>query len=492
MLNASQGESRMETTLSSSHVCQHWRNIILSSHSLWGRLVISTPKRKRDCIEEIILRSGSSPLWVEAVLDDTIPEFTTILGRHWGRIERLEMNGAAIHLIQEHHISALWEVLHRPAPLLRSFSFINTDHARSSIQNRGPLFAFDAPLLRTLVTNVIILPNSCPLFPHLRTLSWRLYGTLQEMFHCLKNLRFVECIVLRRTMMTEIVDRKILDDLPRISLPHLTSLNMSFSALEPFVALFDRITVAPTGCIGDIRMEIRSRGEALNNCLRELGHSLAKFVRNYVKHQSQRSKPHSLKIRVRNDQFDFNLDSGASEIRTSWRNYQGRHRAPSSRYLKLFFAAYITPNLSHITHLNIQPSTTCLENRYFKHFLYFLSYSSLSSSVTHLVTPIGFFRLLYQHNIQKHEGTLPSFDELYIEYLFPKLHTLHVKIPMLSTPLFFDLGLTSDWHILLHFLRTRKAAARGPSVLRIKDSVKEMPYFCDLLGEIPSLEIIWE
>jgi len=490
-LNASQGSSRLEITLASSQVCQEWRNIILGSSTLWGRLVLLTPSKKQEWLEEILKRSGCSPLWVEALLGDTIEQLTSVADNYWERIELLDISGTAIRL--SYHEEDLLKVLSRPAPFLRSFSLINADHnmRRSiSFQNHESLFALDAPLLRSLVTDVIVLPHQSALFSNLRELSWRLYGTIREMLNCLRNMPNIETLTLKRTIMEEIIDRNVLDDLPLISLPRLTQLSMMLSSLEAFVALFDRITSSSTGCVSNVNCYIWSQYEDLTSCLLQMGGPLAKIIANHIKIQKD---SHFLDLWIWNHKFFFMLDS-SSQIKFYWKDY-GFDNAPPPESLSLFFQAFKTVNLSHITHLKVMHGLNFYTPRYFSFFLPLLS--STLSSITHLETNVVFFRLLYFQYMQDQDCAFVPFDHFDCAFPFPNLQNLQIKLSLHSGPAVRDrLGVQLDGHIFLHFLRTQKALGRGPSVLCVQalplnGTHLDNMYYRQLLEEIDGLEVVW-
>ncbi|KAF9539495.1 hypothetical protein CPC08DRAFT_717434 [Agrocybe pediades] len=94
-------KQRIRNTLAASHVSRAWRNLLLGSSYIWGRLIYVHHQQKDREVEmmyEILRRSRKSSLRVHAVLrirrkGGKYKDFlANVLSEHWPRIERLEMN----------------------------------------------------------------------------------------------------------------------------------------------------------------------------------------------------------------------------------------------------------------------------------------------------------------------------------------------------------------------------------------------------------------
>jgi len=99
------------TLLSSSLVCQLWRQIVLNAPALWGRVVNLDRLRwvYREWWDELLRRTGNATLHVKAhtIRKTDSPEFAflkRILEDHWDRIQVLEIE--VPYPIMEHLIPA--------------------------------------------------------------------------------------------------------------------------------------------------------------------------------------------------------------------------------------------------------------------------------------------------------------------------------------------------------------------------------------------------
>ncbi|KAF9564285.1 hypothetical protein CPC08DRAFT_263893 [Agrocybe pediades] len=118
----------LTTTIASSHVCRQWRQIILSSSQMWGRLFVVDGTYNRCCMEEVLTRSKVSPLWVygyvvygfmENYIEMDVTKekersafFLQTVERNWERVEVLTYQSA-------------WEGAHRKTELTSPWKFIN-------------------------------------------------------------------------------------------------------------------------------------------------------------------------------------------------------------------------------------------------------------------------------------------------------------------------------------------------------------------------------
>ncbi|KAF8874772.1 hypothetical protein CPB84DRAFT_560417 [Gymnopilus junonius] len=129
--------SALLDTRLASQVCRSWRDVALSSPSLWGRLIdleefSNEANRDHSWVEEILRRSGDSLLWIRAYgRGCSSPVFIELLAKHWHRIQRL--------------------VLHVPLKALSAFSESDCTPEIRQVFERWPsirLFADNVPFLR--------------------------------------------------------------------------------------------------------------------------------------------------------------------------------------------------------------------------------------------------------------------------------------------------------------------------------------------------------
>ncbi|KAF9525097.1 hypothetical protein CPB83DRAFT_860008 [Crepidotus variabilis] len=170
--------SPQRTTLNSSRVCQTWRQLLLESTTIWGRLfdfdLICLYPPLLDLLES---RSASSPLWVfgeeyvDLNTDDQPPESRKLtrnaimiwfLKHEWDRVQHL-----VVGYKSPQYAEKLLEVgMFKPSPALQHFEL------RGPIRtNDQALFANSAPSLRSYECTVFQLDFTTPWFRQLHTLS---------------------------------------------------------------------------------------------------------------------------------------------------------------------------------------------------------------------------------------------------------------------------------------------------------------------------------
>ncbi|CAA7270432.1 unnamed protein product [Cyclocybe aegerita] len=135
-----------------SQVCAVWRRIILSSTVLWGRVIDQDVLKcsRKERVEEITKRAGSSSLWVTVALTRGIERLLgPFLMDNWGRIELLEMSSQVdISSDRAYALdSKMRSILTKPTKRLRHFLLeLPFPHA-----TEYRLFSGDAPSLQRLV-----------------------------------------------------------------------------------------------------------------------------------------------------------------------------------------------------------------------------------------------------------------------------------------------------------------------------------------------------
>ncbi|KAF4613358.1 hypothetical protein D9613_010841 [Agrocybe pediades] len=138
-----------------SQVHRHWRSLILSSSSIWGRLIDMNALRRKtdDWMKEVVRRAGDALLWVYGEVGDSQRHhfLFDFLQENWRRVEMLVVTWTfwTLRLPSEDDTQLQrmkWAFLQEPAPCLRWFGL----SARVlNICKLLPehLFAGNAPLL---------------------------------------------------------------------------------------------------------------------------------------------------------------------------------------------------------------------------------------------------------------------------------------------------------------------------------------------------------
>ncbi|CAA7261040.1 unnamed protein product [Cyclocybe aegerita] len=142
------GPRALTVTLNVSHVCRFWRQAMLSSPSLWGRLIDLDYLilLKEEWKREIIRRTGTSLLHVKGDHTSNNPAFLPflayVLDVHWARIEILHVSA----YFENSYKGDLWSPIARPSKVLRTFR-VALGALEKPIQSSQTLFGNDAPNL---------------------------------------------------------------------------------------------------------------------------------------------------------------------------------------------------------------------------------------------------------------------------------------------------------------------------------------------------------
>ncbi|KAJ3503328.1 hypothetical protein NLJ89_g8484 [Agrocybe chaxingu] len=145
------GPRALTVTRNTSHVCSFWRQAMLSSPSLWGRLVDLDYLilLKKEWREEIMRRTGTSLLHVKNThttnwyIPTFLPFLAYVLDVHWARIEILDVST----YFEGDYKGDLWYPIARPSKALKAFR-VALGALQQPIQSGETLFGNDAPRLR--------------------------------------------------------------------------------------------------------------------------------------------------------------------------------------------------------------------------------------------------------------------------------------------------------------------------------------------------------
>ncbi|PPR01070.1 hypothetical protein CVT26_016017 [Gymnopilus dilepis] len=180
------GPPPLETIISMSRVCQAWRDVLLPSANIWGKVL------QVDCLApmgwkwraEIMRRTGTASLHIKGCIaqaardfesDSEAPGFGTeaftigLLRSTWSRVRRIEL------FLVSMACPLQWkEILALPAPRLESFKVNGIAH-RAGPEN---LFNGVAPFLRVMHTDYVGHNLNAPWAHQLHSLE--LWGTNQS------------------------------------------------------------------------------------------------------------------------------------------------------------------------------------------------------------------------------------------------------------------------------------------------------------------------
>ncbi|KAF4617377.1 hypothetical protein D9613_006216 [Agrocybe pediades] len=176
-------EGRLTTARYASQVCRKWRQLMLDSPSIWGRLIdtLELQVTSSSWVQEVLIRFRNAALWIIGPMHAFEPSpmkpgisksayrrlmkpdiFLTLVSAEWARIEILDVSdfwdSGENLTVDGHEQAQYWRRLfNQPAPLLKEFTFRYTTQSRRSARAYGvpqawllpsPLFNATAPALR--------------------------------------------------------------------------------------------------------------------------------------------------------------------------------------------------------------------------------------------------------------------------------------------------------------------------------------------------------
>lgn len=150
-----------------THVCHHWKEVMLSCSTLWTRIEFCS----HECSREMLARSRGAPLKIVAIMDSFWPQYRPNVSsagvraalQHISRIQKLDLT----HKGQD--LSNLLQTMTSPAPVLEHLSLRDsmsglplegltastfagtTPRLRSLLLSQCYLADWDVPILRNIV-----------------------------------------------------------------------------------------------------------------------------------------------------------------------------------------------------------------------------------------------------------------------------------------------------------------------------------------------------
>ncbi|KJA18131.1 hypothetical protein HYPSUDRAFT_45582 [Hypholoma sublateritium FD-334 SS-4] len=240
----------LKITRMASYVCRDWRNFMLSTSSLWAKLIdLESLDGAADAWRnELMRRSGTALLWIMgrglSTWGDTsgiISFFFTVISENWHRIQKLV---AGIEAWYGHSQPWKWTPLYLPAPNLQTFnlSFCNSLNGRFEEDYAiGPLFANNAPSLREFRSSDYRFELNAAWLHQLHLIEIDVTLTLDELLTTLTVASNLKHLLLDRAYFEDVSPT-----LPTVSMPNLCSLTL-FGYLEREAILFDYLELPP-GC----------------------------------------------------------------------------------------------------------------------------------------------------------------------------------------------------------------------------------------------------
>jgi len=353
-------DAPLTTARYTSQVCASWRQLIISSSSLWGNIIdLNSLHQKSDMWRnEVLVRTGNSPLSISGFIyqlvdgPDILQFFESLLQNHWTRIVRVvvEIGWAPRKLHDD-----TWSALACPAPNLKAFLIQTDSHLPDCFLSPGlSLFANYAPLLTRFDQ-----PNHAPINPNaswlpgITSLSLNSVPTLSILLDMCSRMHSLQALKLSFSDK----DPTPGIQLRSVNLPSLTTLDIH-GALNVALEFLDNITPSP-GC--SLRLSLRLPSN-FSNPSAELLFShriIGGFADNYFSHHIcstcyLRYTPRDIRVEA------ISYDNSYNKAQSNFAVFTSGHPRSLTSAIALFSATLLPAYFSHATtlHLSIAPLTT--------------------------------------------------------------------------------------------------------------------------------------
>ncbi|KDR68998.1 hypothetical protein GALMADRAFT_256234 [Galerina marginata CBS 339.88] len=201
-------QNALDTLRYSSQVCSNWRQLILSSSSLWGQIMNVTSLTHRDWREEVLRRTGKSLLCILGSNRGGRPPANSrtnnkvalgLIDRYWTRIQSLELDFTDTDWADCGY--DVWSIFGRPSPVLERFrvmlltyEFREEIHTPLLSDTGFAVFGNAAPALRVFYAPNIAFSLTAPWLVHLRFLSLNGLLSAYDLLRAIAHMPFLECL----------------------------------------------------------------------------------------------------------------------------------------------------------------------------------------------------------------------------------------------------------------------------------------------------------
>ncbi|CAA7269489.1 unnamed protein product [Cyclocybe aegerita] len=380
-----------------SQVCSLWRRALLSSSSLWARVVnLDLLQQRTDHWRaEVARRTGAAPLVIRgtAITDpglsliNCVVFFSSFLRSNWKRVRVFDIEGAVGETFMLPQME-FWSVLHQPAKQLEHFR-LDTGVRYTLPPPWRPLFGGHAPSLRFLSCSRLTFEiQEVPWLSQLRELClvhWEGYAVdlaIPKMLQVLKGMHYLTSLTLQKAFTRT---QQVHNISQVVSLPQLHHLVIE-DTLATCAGFLESIHPSPRCCLHLRSYESLRPLEPADPNLQ----SISRYISNYFSQVS----PSGVEVRLQNSQCSI-LESRILPIHTCTRNfafditpeYPDIFVPPSPRLPNLLpgFLNILSPHpFSRITTLDIEcaPFTHTLSGANPEFLQFLLSFEALETLST--------------------------------------------------------------------------------------------------------------
>ncbi|KDR73300.1 hypothetical protein GALMADRAFT_251907 [Galerina marginata CBS 339.88] len=222
----------IHTLRHTSQVCSSWRDLIVSSPSLWARVINGDSLRAERWRKEVLNRTGCCSLSVRGETDQE--GVISLLVENWPRIRHLTLNFVRSTPKKFKQDMDLWTLLVRPANVLESFQLslritVSDYWEPNGIFSPPDFTIFDnhAPLLKHFSAMGINSDIRADWALQLRHLALSTPIPVHELIEALSHLPFLETLEDRFSHAVVRGDPERSRCLPKIALPRLKNILIS-------------------------------------------------------------------------------------------------------------------------------------------------------------------------------------------------------------------------------------------------------------------------
>ncbi len=457
-------DDALKTTRITSQVCRRWRNFMLSTPSLWAKLIDLTSLQHRTADawrNELMRRTGTALLWIAArkypVSDNsTVSFFFDTLSKYWHRIQKIVVPAIDYSHM---HPRPRWTPLYLPAPNLQTFDINfyagefpneNCDEEYGDV----PLFSNNAPMLREFYSRDCRFDLGASWLHHLHLLYIDIDLTIKEILTILEAAPCLKDVEIHEAELGEATS-----SLPVISLPDLSRLSL-FAELMVGATLLDHLEF-PLGCTMQI-----SLSTGVDDPSEELCCFCMQTVSRVARNNFQVHTPQKLALNCSPGTLALEADTEAGT------RFEFRIWHPTISMSTMFFEGFTLPELSKVTEF-------CFENSIELPETVFASFISCLSSVTILDAP----ERTIDYLVEFQDGLNEQADRSIV--IFPLVKTVKLD----------NLGLTyfrGDQGALMEYLLARIEDGCPISTLDLTQCNLGVLPRLDFLEEMTGLKVLWK
>ncbi|KDR67184.1 hypothetical protein GALMADRAFT_258572 [Galerina marginata CBS 339.88] len=448
----------LTTTRNSSQVRRSWRELILRSSSLWGKLIDLDllDQENDDWRREVVRRSRTSLLWIRGrVTSSTLREFLfSLMSDDWGRIQKLDIHMEIRENMHEENSKA-WNMLTHSAPNLQVFKLSSRYSTHLLPTSSSPLLGTSSPALREFNAPGMTFSLKAPWLSNIRCMSFSPPFTVPDIFEALKAMPCLEDLAIRSAPW--VPTAKVI--FPDVHLPRLQNLRLRgrLSLCRPFL---DNI-IASSGC--SLSLVTKNPGTTIPELdMSEVAHqSISRYIQPYKKSDEKKQ----IFIRCSGDDLTIH----------------DHKRVDTPLYFSHSFSwgIYGYPNLSTLLLKELSQFSNVTEMD-----LGLMNIRQLSSKIALNLSSFRFLEVL-ETNDETLKFLLDHADET--PNIFPALHT--IKLAGLNPPEHDSDPYPAE--IILPFFIRRQESGHPISIFDLSNFSFHQLYDMDFLNVLTGMKVVW-